>query len=41
MRENEVNIQWIAEEHHERYIDQEIEYRRELGLSIDSTNSAS
>ena len=41
VRENEVNIQWIAEEHHERYIDQEIEYRRELGLSFDSTNSIS
>ena len=41
VRKNEVNIHWIAEEHHQRYIDKEIEYRRQLGLSFDSTNSTS
>ena len=34
VRENEVNINWIAEEHYERYIEQEVEYRREMGLSM-------
>ena len=34
VRENEVNIHVIAEEHYERYIEQEVEYRREMGLSM-------
>ena len=34
VRENEVNIHVIAEEHYERYIEQEVEYRREIGLSM-------
>ena len=29
VRENEVNVHLIAEEHYERYIEQEVEYRRE------------
>ena len=33
VRENEVNIHLIAEEHYERYIEQEVEYRKEMGLS--------
>ena len=33
VRENEVNIHWITEEHYERYMEQEVEYRREMGLS--------
>ena len=37
VRENEVNIHMIAEEHYERYIEQEVEYRREMGLSFQST----
>ena len=32
VRENEVNIHMIAEEHHEKYFDQEIEYKREIEL---------
>ena len=36
VRENEVNIHVIAEEHYERYIEQEVEYRREMGLSMTS-----
>ena len=38
VRENEVNIHLIAEEHYERYLDQEDQYRREMGLSIESTD---
>ena len=38
VRENEVNIHLIAEEHYERYLDQEVEYRREMGLSLESTD---
>ena len=37
IRENEVNIHWITEEHYERYMEQEVEYRKEMGLSLDST----
>ena len=36
VRENEVNIHWITEEHYERYMEQEVEYRNEIGLSIPS-----
>ena len=32
VRENEVNVHLIAEEHYERYLDQEVQYRREMGL---------
>ena len=38
MRDNEVNIHLIAEEHYERYMKQEIEYRKEVGLSLESTD---
>ena len=38
MRDNEVNIHLIAEEHYERYMNQEIEYRKEVGLSLESTD---
>ena len=38
VRENEVNVHLIAEEHYERYLDQEVEYRREMGLSLESTD---
>ena len=38
VRENEVNIHLIAEEHYERYLDQEDQYRREMGLSLESTD---
>ena len=38
VRENEVNIHLIAEEHYERYIEQEVEYRNEIGLSDESTD---
>ena len=38
VRENEVNIHWITEEHYQRYMEQEVEYRKEMGLSIDSTS---
>ena len=37
VRENEINIHLIAEEHYERYMDQEEEFRREMGLSFEST----
>ena len=37
VRENEINVHIIAEDHIIRYIDQEDEYRQELGLSSDST----
>ena len=33
VRENEVNIHIIAEEHYERYFEQEVEYKREVELS--------
>ena len=35
VRENEVNIAQIVDKHYERYIDQEEEYEREMGLSTD------
>ena len=38
VRENEFNMHFITEEHFERYIDQEEEFRRELGLSFESTD---
>ena len=38
VRENEVNVHMIAEEHYERYLDEEVEYRREMGLSLESTD---
>ena len=38
VRKNEINIHLIAEEHHERYIDQEEEFRRKMGLLFQSTD---
>ena len=38
VRDNKVNIHLIAEEHYERYMNQEIEYRKEVGLSFESTD---
>ena len=38
VRENEVNIHWITEEHYKRYMEQEVEYRNEMGLSNQSTD---
>ena len=38
VRENEVNIHLIAEEHYERYMDQEVMYNNELGLSFESSD---
>ena len=35
VRENEVNIVQIVDEHYERYMDQKEEYEREMGLSTD------
>ena len=38
VRENDINVHLIAEEHYERYMDQEEEFRREMGLSFESTD---
>ena len=38
VRKNEINVYLIAEEHYERYIDQEEEFRREMGLSLQFTD---
>ena len=38
VRANEINVHLIAEEHYERYMDQEEEFRREMGLSFESTD---
>ena len=38
VRENEVNIHLIAEEHYDRYMDQEEEYNNEMGPSLECTN---
>ena len=38
VRENEVNIHLIAEEHYDRYMDQEEEYHNEMGQSLECTN---
>ena len=35
VRENEVNIHLIAEEH---YIEQEVDYRKQMGLSLESSD---
>ena len=35
VRENEVNIHLIVEEHYERYIEQKIEYKKEMDESTD------
>ena len=38
VRENEINVHLIAEEHYERYMDQDVEYINEMGHSLESTN---
>ena len=38
VRENEVNIHLIVEEHYDRYMDQEEEYNNEMGLSLEITD---
>ena len=38
VRTNEINVHLIAEEHYERYMDQEDEFRRQMGLSFESTD---
>ena len=38
VRENEVNVHLIAEEHYDRYIEQEVEYRKEMELSFESSD---
>ena len=38
VRKNEINVHLIAEEHYERYMDQEEEFRREMGVSLESTD---
>ena len=38
VRKSEINIHLITEEHYENYIDQEEEFRREMGLSFESTD---
>ena len=38
VRENEVNIHLIAEEHYDRYMNQEVEYNNEFGLSLENTD---
>ena len=38
VRENEINVHLIVEEHYERYMDQEVEYNNEMGHSLECTN---
>ena len=38
VRENEVNVHLIVEEHYERYMDQEVEYREEMEYSLEYAN---
>ena len=38
VRENVVNVHLIAEEHYDRYIEQEVEYRKQMGLSLESSD---
>ena len=38
VRDNEINIYLITEEHYGRYLNQEVQYRREMGLSVESTD---
>ena len=38
VRENEINIHMIAESHYEKYLDQEVQYRRDMELSLESTD---
>ena len=38
VRENEINVHLITEEHYERYMDQEEEYWRRIGQSLECTN---
>ena len=38
VRENEINVHLIAEEHYERYMDQEVECNNESGLSFESSD---
>ena len=38
VRENEVNVHLIAEEHYDRYIEQEVEYRKQMGLSLEASD---
>ena len=39
-RNREINIQAIVEEHYERYMDQEEEYKRENGIESDSSSDS-
>ena len=36
VRENEVSLHFIIEEHYERYLNQEVQYRKERRLSFES-----
>ena len=38
VRENEINVHLIVEEHYERYMDQDLEYNNEMGHSLECTN---
>ena len=38
VRENEINVHLIVEEHYERYMDQDVEYNNEMGHSLECTN---
>ena len=38
VRANEINVHFIAEEHYERYMGQEEDFRRQMGLSFESTD---
>ena len=38
VRENEINVYTIAEEHYERYFDQEVQHRREMEQSLEPTD---
>ena len=35
---NEINVHWTAEENYEKYMNQEAEFRREMGLSLEFTD---
>ena len=38
VRENEINVHLITEEHYERYMDQEAEYNNMMGYPLECTN---
>ena len=38
VRENEINVHLLTEEHYERYMDKSVQYNNVMGYSLECTN---